>query len=330
MVRRAVIPEPGRVALEEGPGLPPPGPGEVLLRPLAVGICGSDLHVLEGHHPFVTYPVYPGHEVVGRVTALGEGVGEEWLGVLAVLEPSLACGVCEACRLGRYNLCEALRVMGFQAPGAMGEAFLVPARNLHPLPLGFPAELGALVEPLAVAVHGVRLAEVRGLQVGVFGGGTIGLLVAQVARAYGAAGVELVEPDPFRRALAEKLSLRAAPSPSSRYEVAFECVGLEASLGEAVEALRKGGEVVVLGVFGGPVRFPAHLLQDWEVVLRGSLMYTFRDFREAIRLLAEGKVEAAPLVTHRYPLEQVEEAFARARARGSALKVLVLMEETHA
>uniref|UniRef100_A0A7C5VFL9 Alcohol dehydrogenase n=1 Tax=Thermus caliditerrae TaxID=1330700 RepID=A0A7C5VFL9_9DEIN len=330
MVRRAVISEPRRVALEEVPDPGKPGPGEVLLKPLAVGICGSDVHVYEGHHPFVRYPVYPGHEVVGRVAAVGNGVEAEWLGALAVLEPSLFCGRCEPCRLGRYNICENLRVMGFQAPGALGEIFRVTVDRLHRFPEGLPPELGALIEPLAVAVHGLRLVEVRGREVGIFGGGTIGLLAAQVARAYGAARVEVVEPMAYRRSLARNLGLEAVAQPRGPYQVAVEAVGAEGSLEGALHSLRKGGEIAVLGVFGGPVRFPAHLVQDWELVVRGSLMYTFQDFQEAIRLLAQAQVEVAPLVTHRFPLSRVEDAFRKALDREEALKVLVLVEEGHA
>ena len=330
MVRRAVIPGPRRVALEGIPDPEEPGPGEVLLKPLSVGICGSDVHVYEGHHPFVRYPVYPGHEVVGRVVAVGSGVEASWLGALAVLEPSLFCGRCRPCRLGRYNVCENLRVMGFQAPGALGEVFRVAVNRLHRFPKGPPPELGALVEPLAVAVHGLRMVEVRGLDVGVFGGGTIGLLAAQVARAYGAARVEVVEPMAFRRNLAQNLGLEAVAQPSGPYQVAVEAVGAEGSLEGALHSLRKGGEIVVLGVFGGPVRFAAHLVQDWELVVRGSLMYTFQDFQEAIRLLTQAQVEVAPLVTHRFPLSRVEDAFRKALDREGALKVLVLAEEGHA
>ena len=327
MVRRAVISAPGRANLEFAPDPGEPGPGEVLLKPLAVGICGSDLHVYQGHHPFVRYPVYPGHEVVGQVVVVGDGVEKEWSGALAVLEPSLFCGRCEPCRSGRYNICEELKVLGFQAPGAMGEAFRVAANCLHRLPDGVPPEFGALVEPLAVAVHGLRLVEVRGLKVGVFGGGTIGLLAAQVARAYGAAQVEVVEPVPSRRAQALNLGLKAVLEPGELYHVVLECVGTEGSLEGAVQSLLKGGEVVVMGVFGGPVRFSAHLVQDREIVIRGSLMYTFRDFDEAIRLMAQGLVQVAPVITHRFPLSQVEMAFQKALDREEALKVLVMIDE---
>lgn len=299
-------------------------PGEVLLKPLAVGVCGSDIHVFEGHHPFVSYPVYPGHEVAARVIEVGSGLDASWQGALVALEPSITCGRCEPCRSGHYNICENLKVMGFQAPGAMAEHFVSPTQNLHRLPEGFDAELGAMIEPLAVAVHAVTLTPVQGKKVAVLGAGTIGLLVAQVAKAYGAASVEIVDLLESRRHLAESLGLQAKAPDSARYEVIFECVGVEKALESAIQGIRKGGMIVVVGVYGQPTTITAGLIQDWEVGLKGSLMYTFRDYQEAIRLFAEGQVQGKPLITHRFALSEVKPAFAAALEREKALKVMLL------
>ncbi|WP_027881803.1 zinc-dependent alcohol dehydrogenase [Meiothermus rufus] len=320
---QTVIPEPHQVIWADAVE-PIPGPGEVLLRPLAVGICGSDLHVLEGQHPFVRYPVYPGHEVAAEVVALGPGVEAEWLGARVALEPSLTCGCCNACRSGRYNICENLKVMGFQAAGAMAERFVSPVRNLHRLPPGLSPEAGALVEPLAVAVHAVTLTSVAGRRVAVLGAGPIGLLVAQVAQVYGATEVSLIEPSPTRRARAEALGLAAQPQAADRYEVLFECVGHERALEAAIKSACKGAQIVVVGVYGQPTCISAGLIQDWELGLKGSLMYTYHDYCEALRLLAQQKVDVTSLVTHRFALEQVAEAFKTAQQRDQALKVLLL------
>ncbi|WP_295398150.1 alcohol dehydrogenase catalytic domain-containing protein [Meiothermus sp.] len=322
MSRRLVVQAPHQLGWqEESP--PTPGPGEALLKPLAVGLCGSDLHVYEGQHPFVRYPVYPGHEVAAQVLALGPGTDPGWLGARVVLEPSLTCGRCPSCRSGRYNICHELRVMGFQAPGAMAEHFVAPLEKLHRLPEGLSPEQGALVEPLAVAVHAVAQTRVAGLEVAVLGAGPIGLLVAQVARAYGAASVRVVDPLEARRRLAEELGLPAQPPDGSRYEVVFECVGSEKALEGAIRACHKGGEVVVVGVFGRPACISAGLVQDWELTLRGSLMYTFRDYQEALRLLAQGQAQVEPLITHRFPLAEAPQAFAAALRREQAVKVLL-------
>ncbi|RDI96407.1 alcohol dehydrogenase [Meiothermus sp. QL-1] len=323
MVRRLTVEAPHRLGwLEEAP--PTPGPGQALLEPLAIGICGSDLHVYEGQHPFVRYPVYPGHEVAARVVAVGPGADPGWVGARVVLEPSLTCGHCPQCRSGRYNICQHLRVMGFQAPGAMAQAFVAPLEKLYRLPDGVSAEEGALVEPLAVAVHAVALGRVAGRTVAVLGAGPIGLLVAQVALAYGAAQVEVVDPLETRRGLAERMGLRAVPPGEGRYEVVFECVGSEKALEAAIQSCHKGGGVVVAGVFGQPACISAGLVQDWELTLQGSLMYTFWDYQEALRLLAQGRVQLKPLITHRFPLGEAQEAFAAALQREKAVKVVLL------
>jgi L-iditol 2-dehydrogenase len=319
---RAVIGEPHHIEWAEAPE-PRLEAGEVLLEPLAVGVCGSDIHVFEGLHPFVGYPVFPGHEVAARVIGRGPGVDPSWEGALVALEPSLTCGRCEACRSGHYNICENLKVMGFQAPGAMAERFVSPTQNLHRLPGTFDAELGAMIEPLAVAVHAVALTSVQGKSVAVLGAGTIGLLVAQVAKAYGAASLEIVDLLESRRKVAETLGLSAKTPDKAKYDLIFECVGSEKALEAAIQGIHKGGSIIVVGVYGKPATLSAGLIQDWEIMLKGSLMYTYKDYQEAIRLFAVGQVQGKPLITHRFPLKEVKAAFAAASQREKALKVML-------
>lgn len=321
--RRAVVRTPHQIELEDH-DLPDPSPGEVLLRTLAVGICGSDLHVLEGAHPFVTLPVFLGHEVVAEVEAVGEEA-EGWLGRRVVLEPSLVCGTCRNCRRGRYNICEHLAVMGFQAPGGMGERFLAPADRLHGVPDAMSLDAAVLVEPVAVATHAVRMVgPVEGRDVAVVGAGTIGLLCAQVARAGGAASVVVSDIDAGRRDLAEGFGLEARESISPQsVDVTFECVGVEGALRHAVASCRKGAAVAVVGVYGADPRVQASLVQDWELTLQGCLMYTVEDYREAIRLLHGGAIDAERMISARYALEEVDDAFQRAGARGGTLKVVI-------
>lgn len=305
---------------------PQPDAHEVLLAIKAVGICGSDLHVLEGQHPFVTYPVLPGHEVSGEIIAVGEQVDSTLIGKSAVIEPSIPDGTRSRFEPGRYNISSDLRVMGFQAPGAMTEYFAVPVDRIHIVPDAFSHELGAAVEPTAVAVHGVRLAQnIAGLDVAVIGAGTIGLLVAQVAKAYSAASVTIADLDAARRQIAEKIGLKAVSQlPPNSYEVILECVGVEATLRASILASRKGGTIIVMGVFGKDVSIPAGLIQDWELRLIGSLMYVSDDYREAIRLLDGGLVKIDEIVTRRFPLKDAPQAFEEALKRGAVLKVLLL------
>ncbi len=322
---RARIPHPHRVEWTAETDDRDLRPGQVRVQTLAVGICGSDLHTFEGHHPFVQYPVYPGHEVAGTVIETGPEVSREWVGVQVTLEPSLICGVCDFCRSGNYNVCQDLKVMGFQAPGAMAERFIAPVRNLHKLPEGIPPEIGAMIEPLAVSIRAVSRAEASGRSVGVVGAGTIGVLVAQVARAYGASDVEIVDLEDSRRRLAGSLGMMASAQ-LSKHEIVFECAGTESALDAAIRGATKGGTVILVGVYGRPTSIPAALIQDWELVLRGTLMYTFRDYREAIRLAASRAINLSPLISHRYRLPDVGEAFDTALHRATAMKVVLMAE----
>lgn len=323
-MKRICIREPHHIEVFED-ARPNAQAGEVLLAVKAVGICGSDLHVYEGLHPFVGYPVLPGHEVSGEILDVGEGLDPSLIGKKAVIEPSIPLGQRPRFEPGRYNISTALRVMGFQAPGAMAEYFAVPYENIHLVPDDFSYELGAMVEPAAVAVHAARLpGSVAGLDVAVVGAGTIGLLVAQVLKAYGAAKVDVLDLDADRRAIVSRMALNAVDHlEDNAYEVVFECVGLEAALSSAVHATRKGGTVVVLGVFGKDATLPVGLIQDWELRLQGSLMYISDDYQEAIRLLSTRQIETEQIITHRYPLAEVQDAFTQALERGETLKVIL-------
>jgi len=325
--RRVAIGGPHDLRLEHV-DLAEPRPGEARLRPLAIGICGSDLHVLAGHHPFVEYPVLPGHEIAAEVVAVGDDADGAWIGARVALEPSLVCGTCRNCRAGRYNICESLRVMGFQAPGGMAEAFNAPLDRLHRLPDALADTVGALVEPVAVATHAVRLAkeiagELDGADVAVVGAGTIGLLCAQVARAAGGE-VKISDLDDARSEIARDFGFTTLGTLGERaFDVVFECVGNEGALRGAVDALRKGAAVIVVGVYGSDPKLQAGLIQDRELCLQGSLMYTSEDYREAIRLLVEGSIDADRMITSVHPLANVEEAFEIAAAGGGSLKVVL-------
>lgn len=319
-----IIKEPHKLEVIDGKK-PQPAADEVLLKVKAIGICGSDLHVYEGQHPFVSYPVLPGHEVSGEVVAVGNDVSDALIGKKVVIEPSIPDGTRPKFENGRYNIASNLRVMGFQTPGAMADYFTVSQDRIHIIPDDFSHEQGAFVEPLAVAVHGIRLAgNIAGLDVAVVGAGTIGLLVAQVARAYGAASVTIADVSVERRAFAETLGLQAVEKlPEQSFDVIAECVGMAATLQSAILASRKGATVLVLGVFGEDVAIPAGLIQDWELRLLGSLMYVSDDYSEAIRLLHAGHVSIEPMITHQFPLFEAETAFKKALERGNVLKVIL-------
>lgn len=327
---------PGRLEVED---YSPRGAdrGEVLVRVASCGICGSDLHSFRGEHPLVIYPVTPGHEFSGTVVELGEGADEALLNRQVCVEPSLFCGKCPQCISGRYNICSSLRVMGFQAPGAMCELLAVPENRIRLLPEGLDLVTGALAEPAAVGVHAVeRAGASSGDAVLVVGAGVIGLMVLQVARAVGCV-VDVVEGSEARAKRSLEFGARNAevfkpeggpggPSASTGppYTAVFECVGKPETIDLAVRSAPRGSTVMVVGVPPGPVPVPMALVQDGELDLRGTLMYMGRDFERAIELLAAGLIDASDFITDRFPLEEVQSGYAvMSEAGDSTLKVLV-------
>ena len=334
-MRQVVVTSSDDIAVAEVPRPGPPAAGEVLVASRLVGICGTDVHAAAGHHPFIDRPYRPGHEVVGVVEQVGEGVTDLAAGDRVVLEPNLTCGECPQCRDGRYNICRNLAVFGCQTPGGMADVFVVARDRLHRVPDGMADELAALVEPLATPVHAVRKAGVRaGSRVAVLGAGPIGLLVLVASRAAGAEVVVVTDVLPGKldraRHLGADEALRAdAPDLVERAaavlqgaDVVFDCVASAGSMAQAVELVDKGGTVMVVGIAAGPTSIPLHLVQDREISVIGSLMYVREDVERAIALLSSGAVAADELVTAVYPLDRAAEAFA-ASADPQQVKVLV-------
>lgn len=341
-MKQAEMVAPGRVVVSDVPE-PKAKAGEVLIRVAVSGVCGSDVHAYLGEHPFISCPVVPGHEFAGVIAKLGADVHGWRIGQKVTVEPSLVCGRCYNCRHGRYNICQDLRVIGCQAPGALAEYLSVPATKVIPLPETMSFEEGALVEPVAVGVHAVaRGGYIGGRKVVVMGAGTIGLVTMQVAKAHGAAAVLQTDIIPQRLALAKSLGadyvanvteqdlgeMIYAAFGSEGADIIYECVGIEKTIASAIQVARKGSRIVVAGVFGQRTCVDMALIQDRELELSGTLMYRRDDFQEAIRLISQGKVQVLPLVSHRFPLDQAAEAFETARTGSAeALKVLVRIGE---
>ncbi|WP_157988098.1 zinc-dependent alcohol dehydrogenase [Jiangella endophytica] len=337
--RGAVISAAETVAVTERE-LAAPGPGEVALRPLTVGICGSDLHIFSGNHPFVPLPCQPGHEMVGVVDVLGPGAGGVAPGDRVVVEPLLTCGECLLCRAGRYNLCRSRRVIGSRAPGGMAEVVNVPAARLHPVPAGFSDAEAALVEPLTAGVHAVRMAgDVAGRRVAVLGAGSIGLMTLVAALAAGAAAVVVTDPVQSKRDVARRLGATDAFDPrddgvtdrivarlGERPDVILDCVSNQSSVDQAVTLAERAGVVVAVGVATGPVSIPLQLVQDRELRLEGTALYVADDVRRAIDVMAGARDELRELVTATYPLADVAAAFAAARDPGQ-IKVQVRVQD---
>ncbi len=318
---------------------PIPKKNEVLIQVVQAGICGSDIHAYYGKHPFISFPIVPGHEFVGIVLETGDGSSELLKKRVTVL-PSLVCGSCYNCRTGRFNICETLRVIGCQAPGAFAQYVVAPKEMIFLLPDTCSWDQGVLVEPLAVAVHAVRrVPHIAGQSVLVLGAGTIGLMVAATLKAYGAGEIIVTDFQAKRLQLAEELGADYVLNPRehslgswldknvARLASTFECVGVKETVDQAISYTYKGGNVVILGVFEENVEVNMGLVQDKEINMLGSLMYTKEDYYEALRIV--GQIPAlTKLITHRFPLRDVQRGFETLAAEpDETLKVLVEIGE---
>jgi 2-desacetyl-2-hydroxyethyl bacteriochlorophyllide A dehydrogenase len=313
---------PGVIEIGEAPS-PSPKSGEVLLRVRRIGVCGSDVHVYHGKHPFTPYPVVQGHEFSAVVEAVGAKVARVKVGERVTATPQEVCGACRPCLRGDYHICDSLRVRGFQAPGCAQDLFVTEEANIVPLPASFTFEQGALVEPVAVGVHSVsRVAGLNGRNVAVLGAGPIGNLLAQVAQAEGARTL-VTDVSDFRLDVARRCGLEATSNArtetladaSSRvfgsdgFDVAFECAGVEETINAAIGTIQKGGTIVLVGVYGDRPKLDIGLVQDREINLVGTLMYKYEDFTRAVELMAAGRVTTAPLDSRHFAFEQYPSAY---------------------
>jgi len=321
-MKRATMTAPGHILIDEVPA-PSPGPGEVLLRVQRIGVCGSDIHVYHGKHPYTSYPVVQGHELSAVVEALGPGVTGIEPGRKVTAMPQIVCGECAPCRRGDSHICDRLKVQGFQAPGCAQELWVTRADRLVPLPDSFSFEQGALVEPVSVAVHSVaRAGDLAGRRAAVLGAGPIGNLVAQAARA-GGAKVLITDLSDHRLDIARRCGLDLVSNPrhetlreaserafgADGFDVAFECVGVEATITAAIDAIQKGGTLLVVGVFAERPRVDLGLVQDRELNIVGTLMYQRADYERAVELVASGAIVTEPLMSRHFAMADFLEAY---------------------
>ncbi len=317
---RANLIEPKSIIVEKV-SIPVPGPGQVRLKIETCGVCGSDIHAYYGEHPFIQCPIAPGHEFAGQVDLLGPGVTEWKVGQHVTAEPSLVCGECENCRSGNYNICNNLKVIGCQTDGGFAEYLVVPAGKIIELTNDMTFEQGSFVEPLAVGVHGLRLAPIKPeTRLVILGAGTIGMMHLLVARAWGVTEIIITDTIPSKLDLALELGAKYALDVSKTkltdfcrqtygveqaLDVAVECVGAAGTVRDGIATLKKGGTMVVVGVFPHEVPVNLGIVQDRELKLIGSLMYRMNDFLEARDLIASGRTPIELLISARYPLDQI-------------------------
>jgi NADPH2:quinone reductase len=331
-MRAAVWERPGELRVQERPD-PEAGPDEIVVRVGACGMCGTDVHIARGEFPPTPYPIVPGHEFAGEVVSVGSDVEAVSEGMHVAVDPSLFCGHCDFCRVQRGNLCRNWNAIGDTVDGAFAELVKAPARNAYELPEGTSLRAGALVEPLACAVHGMRrLDPATGDSVLLTGAGTMGLLLLQLLQHGGASNVTVVDRNERRLELARSLGATAVETEvaalSADHPDGFDCVvdatGVPDVVQQGLEVVRRGGKLMIFGVAPEEARVqvsPFRIYND-EITLVGSMavLYTFV---QAIELLRGGAVKTEPLLTHTFALDEFEDALAAMRA-GEGLKVQVL------
>ncbi|WCN83319.1 zinc-dependent alcohol dehydrogenase [Micromonospora sp. LH3U1] len=318
----------------------PPGPGQVRIEVAYTGICGTDLHIYHGDMDArVGDSAIIGHEMSGRIAAVGEDVTGWSVGQAVTVMPTRPCGQCAACQRGNSHICHAMTFLGIDAPGAMQSYWNVPAELVLPLPEELPLDHAALVEPVAVAVHDVRRGNVTADdQVVVVGGGPVGVLIATVAQGRGAR-VLLVEPDPFRREVAGGIGIDVVDPGSTDVvalvdertdgagaDIAFEVSGSAAGVTTAVDVLTTRGRLVMVAIHPKPREVNLHRFFWRELELLGARLYQRDDMVEAIRLVASGAIPARQLISRVEPVEAAAAAFT-ALEGGGVMKVLLDLRE---
>ena len=340
-MKQAVMTAPGQIEIRQVDS-PRPLRDEILIEVKRIGVCGSDIHVFHGTHPYTGYPVVQGHEVSGIVAEVGPEVKDFKPGEAVVFMPQVTCGTCYPCRHGMEHICDNLKVMGFQTNGAAQEYFAVPARQVLKVPANIPLEQAAMIEPLAVAVHALaRYGNVCGKKVLVLGAGTIGNLVAQAAWAMGAEKVLVTDISGYKLGKARTCGIELAVNTGQenlgeailkefgpdKADVILECVGAQETISQAIEFARKGSVIVVVGVFGKKPTIDLGYVQDRELTLTGTLMYQRKDYDQAIRLMGEGSLHLEAMITHRFPFDAYFEAYKTIEnSQGKYLKVMMELD----
>lgn len=317
-MRQLVYLGPRSMDLQEAPE-PTPDPGEVVFETEAAAICGSDLHGFREASPRRIPPLVMGHEGVGRIVAVGEGVPRARLGERVILRPILACGDCEPCREGRPNLCRNGRLVGREITGAFAERFVVPETAAVRFPDDVPADLATLTEPLANAVHVTSRSVREGDDVLVIGAGAIGVLMARMALERGAGRVFVTDPIASRLELARAQGAipLAGDDPEAALleatggrgvDVAIDAAGFEATWALGLRAVRPGGRFEAVGLGTPGARIDVFAVAGKEIQVTGSFAWTNEDFDRAIELVASEAIDVTGWLTT-MPLAEGQRAF---------------------
>ena len=329
-MKAVVIEKPDSVSVKQIAD-PTPGPSEAVIKVEACGICGTDIHVLRGEFAPTRYPIVPGHEFCGEVVAIGGDVRNVEVGDFVAVDPSLFCGRCRQCRAGRFNICENWNAIGGgSVNGASAEFVAVPSANAFSVPSELPRHWGALVEPLSCAVHGLDMVDIKVADdYLIYGAGTMGLLLAQLAKDAGASQVDLVERNPQRHALARRLAAdRVAISADELdrpqgWDVVIDATGAVPAIEDGIRRVARGGTFLMFGVANAEATatFSPFRVYNDEIKIIGS-MAVLHSFERALSLLAKGVIDCEAMITNRFHLDEYQSAIDTFLA-GSGLKVQV-------
>jgi len=342
-MKQAIMTEPGNIVFQHV-DIPEVQDHEIKVKIKKIGVCGSDIHVNHGQHPYTSYPVVQGHEISAEVVEVGKNVVRIKTGDKVTIQPQVVCGECYMCQNGMYHVCEELKVMGFQTTGMASEYFVVDEEKTILLPESISWDEGAMIEPLAVAIHAVRrVPTIEGKNVLVIGGGPIGNLVAQTAKALGAKQVVVSELSETRIKVAEQCGLETINSNTEKLsdgiircfgntkaDVIFECVGSSYTVAQSIEVARKGSTIVIVGVVSDLPKVNMGFVQDHELTILGSAMYQTVDFNQAVELINDQKINLNSLITNYIDFENYADAYSIIdKDKDRVMKVIINMEKDH-
>lgn len=296
---------------------------QVLIKIRCFGVCGSDMQIYHGKHKYMTFPVVLGHEIAAEIVKIGNNVKGFSVGDKVTLEPQVVCGECYPCEIGRFNVCEHLKVLGVHLDGCACEYFAADPWNLHKCPDDLPDATIALVEPLAVAIGSVkRGGNYEGANVVVVGAGPIGNLTAQAAKALGARSVIITDINQTRLDYAKQCGIKHCKNTKERTlkdvieetfgkrkaDIIIDCAATETTFTTILEAARPCSTIVISGNFKSPVEFEVPMIQRQEITMTGHMMYVKEDFVDAIHFLAEDKIKVNGFITQRFNIRDYDKA----------------------
>lgn len=338
MMKQQIMIEPRKIEFREIP-VPELRENEVLIKIMCLGICGSDIHVYRGNHPYTLYPVTQGHEVSGIIEKVGNNITKFKPGDKVTIQPQVIYGKYYSCTHGNYHICDKLKVMGFQTTGMASEFFVTEADRVLKIPDDMSYEQGAMIEPMAVTC-GVfsKTNDLKGLNVVVLGAGPIGNLTAQTAKALGSKSVLITDVSDFRLEIAKKVGIDYTINPlkrnlseeivkafgSDKADLIVECVGSNQTIDDAIENARKGSDIIIVGVFSDKPIVDIGSVQNHELRLIGMLMYQTKEYIKAIELVQTGKVQLEPLMSKIFRFAEYNKAYQYIEEKkDKVLKILI-------